>query len=202
MITIDPKSKTARENYKLLTGTIIPRPIAFVTSSTESGVINGAPFSFYNVVSSDPPMISLAIQRKDATSKDTARNILEQKEFVVHSVDEERVDKINITAASLPANESEIEKAGFTLLDSETVSIPGIKEAKVRMECILEHAIPLGDGHTTTDLIIGRIKKYHLAEEIYKPDGKIDFYALNSVSRLAGPNYAKLGDLISIERPK
>lgn len=202
MITIDPKTKTARENYKLLTGTIIPRPIAFVTSSTESGVINGAPFSFYNVVSSDPPMISLAIQRKGGVSKDTARNIKEQKEFVVHSVDETRADTINLTSASLPAEESEIEKAGLTLVDSETVAVPGIKEAKVRMECLLEHSIPIGDTHTTTDLIIGRIKKFHLSEEIYIKDDKIDFYALQAVSRLAGSNYAKLGEQFSIERPK
>jgi flavin reductase (DIM6/NTAB) family NADH-FMN oxidoreductase RutF len=201
MITIDPKAKTARENYKLLTGTIIPRPIAFVTSSNHTGVVNGAPLSFFNVVSSDPPMISLAIQHRDRTSKDTARNIMEQKEFVVHSVEEAHIDKINITAASLPANESEIEKAGLTLVDSQSVSIPGIREAKVRMECTLEHSIPLGDEQTT-DLIIGRVSKYHLAEEIYEKDGKIDFYALNTVSRLAGPNYAKLGDLFSIERPK
>jgi len=201
MISIDPNKKTAKENYKLLTGTIIPRPIAFVTSSNQSGVINGAPFSFFNVVSSDPPMISLAIQHRDGSSKDTARNIREQKEFVVHSVEEEQVDKINITAASLPAEESEIEKAGLTLVDSEKVSIPGIKEAKVRMECILEHTIPLGNEQMT-ELIIGRIKKYHLAEDIYLKDDKIDFYALKTVSRLAGPNYAKLGDLFSIERPK
>ncbi|MFA1820995.1 flavin reductase family protein [Virgibacillus oceani] len=201
MISIDPYTKTAKQNYKLLTGTIIPRPIAFVTSSNHAGVINGAPFSFFNVVSSDPPMISLAIQHRNGNSKDTARNIMEQQEFVVHSVEEKQVDKINITAASLPAEESEIEKAGLTLVNSERVSIPGIREAKVRMECSLEHIIPLGDDQTT-DLIIGRIRKYHLAEDIYLKDDKIDFYALNTVSRLAGPNYAKLGDLFSIKRPK
>ncbi len=202
MTSIDPKDKTAKENYKLLTGTIIPRPIAFVTSSNHTGVINGAPFSFFNVVSADPPMISLAIQRKDTSPKDTARNILQQKEFVVHSVDEEYVDRINITAASLAANQSEIKKAGLTLTKSEMVSVPGIKEAKVRMECTLEHSILLGDGETATDLIIGRIKKYHLAGEIYQEDGKIDYYALNTVSRLAGSDYTKLGKQFSIQRPK
>jgi flavin reductase (DIM6/NTAB) family NADH-FMN oxidoreductase RutF len=201
IITINPNDQTKKENYKLLTGTIIPRPIAFVTSSNQKGVINGAPFSFFNVVSSDPPMISLAIQRKNRTRKDTARNIMEQKEFVVHSVDEEHIQHINMPAASLPADQSEIEKAGLILVESEAVSIPGIKESKVRMECTLEHNIVLGEEDTATDFIIGRVRMYHVDGEIYQ-DGKIDFYALNAMSRLAGPNYAKLGKQLSIKRPE
>src|SRR5699024_4814459 len=128
MLTIDPISNTERENYKLLTGSIIPRPIAFVTSATEDGTINGAPFSYFNVVSSNPPMISLAIQRKDGMPKDTARNIIENKSFVVHIVDEQNVAKINETAASLAPDQSEIEQADLTLVESEKVPVPGIKE--------------------------------------------------------------------------
>mgnify|MGYP001947932401 FL=1 len=108
MLTLNPKDFSERENYKLLTSSIIPRPVAFVTSIGENGVVNGAPFSYFNIVSSNPPMISLAIQRKNGKIKDTARNINQNKEFVVHIVDEENVKKINETAASLPANESEI----------------------------------------------------------------------------------------------
>ncbi|KQL37091.1 MULTISPECIES: flavin reductase family protein [Bacillaceae] len=202
MLSFDPKKSTERENYKLVIGSIIPRPIAFVTSLAKDGTINGAPFSFFNIVSSNPPMISLAIQRKNGERKDTARNILERNEFVVHIVDEENVEKINITAVSLPPNESEIKKAGLTLASSEIIGTPGIKEAKVRFECTLEQIIELGDGHSIgTDLIIGKIVHFHIDESIYE-DGRINHQTLGAVSRLAGSNYAKIGEVFSIERPK
>ena len=202
MLSIDPISNTERENYKLLTGSIIPRPIAFVTSATEDGTINGAPFSYFNVVSSNPPMISLAIQRKDGMPKDTARNIIENKSFVVHIVDEQNVAKINETAASLAPDQSEIEQADLTLVESEKVPVPGIKEAKIRFECTLEKNIELaGETNIGTDLIIGKIVQYHIDDALYE-DSRIDKEKLQAVSRLAGWNYAKIGDIFSMERPK
>jgi flavin reductase (DIM6/NTAB) family NADH-FMN oxidoreductase RutF len=202
LLSFDPKANTERENYKLLTGTIIPRPIAFVTSTTEDGTINGAPFSYFNIVSSNPPMISLGLQRKEEKMKDTARNILNQKEFVVHIVDDSNVEAINITAASLPPDQSEVEKANLSLIPSESISVPGIMEAKVRFECTLEHAVELGeDGNIGVDLVIGKISRLHIDEEIYE-SGRINSDKLAAVSRLAGSNYAKIGEIFSIERPK
>ena len=135
---------TERENYKFLIGSVIPRPIAFVTTISKDGILNGAPFSYFNIVSSNPPMISLAIQRSEGKHKDTARNILQSKEFVIHIVDEQNVEKINKTAASLPPEQSEIELAGLTPVESVKISVPGVKEAKIRMECALEHSLELG----------------------------------------------------------
>jgi len=201
LISIDPKQNSERDNYKLLIGTIIPRPIAFVTTESEEGIVNGAPFSYFNIVSSNPPMVSLAIQRPSDGLKDTARNIYSGREFVVHIVDDENVAKINETAASLPATESEIELANLTLVQSEIVSVPGVKESKVRMECRLVQAIPLGGEGPGSDLFIGEIVRFHIDKEIYE-DGRIDPRSLNAVSRLAGTNYAKIGDIFSIERPK
>ncbi|MFJ5769391.1 flavin reductase family protein [Psychrobacillus sp. NPDC093180] len=201
MLSLNPKNNSERENYKLLIGSIVPRPIAFVTSVGEDGTINGAPFSYFNIVSSSPPMISIAIQRKNGERKDTSRNIAEKHEFVVHIVDEDNVDKINITAASLPSNESEIDKADLTLVSSESISTPGIKEAKVRFECILEQIVELGEeGAITTDLLIGKIVRYHIDESIYE-QGRINSDSLKAVSRLAGSNYAKIGEVFSIKRP-
>lgn len=200
MISIDPKQTSERDNYKLLIGTVIPRPIAFVTTQSEDGVVNGAPFSYFNIVSSNPPMVSLAIQRTNDL-KDTARNIYNNQEFVVHIVDDENVEKINKTAASLPATESEIELANLTPIKSEIVSVPGIKEAKVRMECKLVQSIPFGGEGPGSDLFIGEIVRFHIDETIYK-DGRIDTRGLNAVSRLAGSNYATIGNIFSIERPK
>ena len=202
MRSIDPTSISERENYKFLIGSIIPRPIAFVTTLSEEGVLNGAPFSYFNIVSSNPPMISLSIQRTEGRQKDTARNIASLKEFVVHIVDEQNVEKINKTAASLPPNQSEIELAGLTSIESVKVSVPGVKEAKVRLECLLEQSLELGGVNSPgCDFIIGRVVQYHIEDDIYAK-GRIDPRGLAAVSRLAGANYAKIGDLFEIERPK
>lgn len=202
MLSIDTSENSERENYKFLIGSIIPRPIAFVTTMSEEGIINGAPFSYFNIVSSNPPMISLSIQRAAGRQKDTARNIIGLKEFVVHIVDENNVEKINQTAASLPPNESEIELANLTPVDSVKISVPGIKEAKIRMECKLEHSLELGGQDSPgCDLIIGKVVQFHIEEGIYEK-GRIDPMGLGAVSRLAGTNYAKIGEIFSMERPK
>lgn len=201
MFSINPENQTERENYKLLIGSIVPRPIAFVTSEASDGTLNGAPFSYFNIVSSNPPMISISVQRKNGQMKDTARNICEKQEFVVHIVDEDNVGKINETAATLAANESEVERAKLTPVPSEIVQTPSIKEAKVRYECILEKVVELGNDEVSTDLIIGRIVKIHIDSSVYD-DGKIKYRTLNAVSRLAGNDYAKIGEIFTIERPK
>ncbi|NRD79070.1 flavin reductase family protein [Bacillus sp. BRMEA1] len=202
MLTIDPSQQSERDNYKLLIGSIIPRPIAFVTSMSKAGVLNGAPFSYFNIVSANPPLISLAIQRSGGKQKDTARNIYELKEFVVHIVDEDHVEKVNMTAANLPSDQSEIEWADFTPAESVKIAVPGVKEAKIRMECKLEHGMELGgtDG-PACDLIIGKVVQFHILDEIYE-NGRIDPRKLAAVSRLAGNDYAKIGEIFEIERPK
>ncbi|MGG2113350.1 flavin reductase family protein [Lysinibacillus pakistanensis] len=201
MISIDPKKNTERENYKLLIGSIIPRPNAFVTTKSEQDVINGAPFSYFNIVSSNPPMISLAIQRPNGHLKDTARHIHYQQQFVVHIVDEDNVEQVNETAASLPVTESEIDRAQFTRIESQQIAVPGIQEAKVRMECRLVQTIPLMNGEEQTgDLFIGEVVQYHIDETIYN-EGRIDPRKLKAISRLAGSNYAKIGDIFALERP-
>lgn len=202
MRTLQPHDLTERENYKLLIGSIIPRPIAFITSMAEDETINGAPFSYFNVVSSNPPMISVSVQRRAGQYKDTTRNIMEKGEFVVHIVDKDNFEKINETAATLTPDQSEIDRAGLTLVSSDTIDVPGIKEAKVRMECKLEQVIPLGDGEKVgTELIIGKILNYHIADQVYE-DGQINYRELGAVSRLAGSDYAEIGKITSIERPE
>jgi flavin reductase (DIM6/NTAB) family NADH-FMN oxidoreductase RutF len=202
LLSIDPTNINERENYKFLIGSIIPRPIAFVTTVSKDGVFNGAPFSYFNIVSSNPPLISLSIQRTSGGQKDTARNIIESKEFVIHIVDEQNVEKINKTAASLPPDKSEIELANLTPVQSVKVSVPGITEAKIRMECTLELSLVLGDTDLPgCDLIIGKVVQYHINDDIYE-NGRIDPRRLAAVSRLAGTNYAKMGEIFSMDRPQ
>jgi flavin reductase (DIM6/NTAB) family NADH-FMN oxidoreductase RutF len=208
MISIDPSKQTDSENYKLLIGSIIPRPIALVTTLSHEGVLNAAPFSYFSIIASHPPLISISVQRKQRVMKDTARNAIEKGSFVVHITDESMIQKVNETAANLAPNESEVERAGFTPIASEVIDVPGLQEAKIRMECLLERAIELGgsvgeDGELqpACDLLIGRVVRFHFAEEVYE-QGHINPDKLNPLSRLAGNDYAVLGTRISLERPE
>ncbi|MDT8861076.1 flavin reductase family protein [Alkalihalobacillus sp. MEB130] len=202
MKSIDPNQLAERENYKFLTGSIIPRPVAFVTTLSNEDVLNAAPFSYFNIVSSNPPMISISVARKDGKMKDTSRNAVERKEFVVHISDESYIEQINKTAKSLPPNESEITETNLTPVHSLKIKVPGIQEAKVRMECVLEQAIPLGGtkDQPACDLLIGRVVQYHIRSDLYE-NGRIDAQGLKPVSRLAGNAYAKLGETFELERP-
>jgi len=201
MQSFSPNELSERDNYKFLIGGIIPRPIAFVTTESSEGVLNGAPFSYLNIVTANPPMISISVQRQNGKQKDTARNAIEKNEFVVHIVDESNVEAINKTAAALPPDESEIQLAGLTPVESVMVSVPGVKESKIRMECILEQVIPLGKDNEACDLLIGKVVYFHIKDEIYE-NGRIDANGLKAVSRLAGNDYAKVGEMFTIDRPK
>lgn len=198
---LDPKDLTQRENYKLLIGSIIPRPVAVVSTQSADGIVNIAPFSFFNIVSSEPVILSLAIQRKEGELKDTARNLLATKEAVVHILDQTNVQEANKTAALLPADQSELTISGFTTTASKTIAVPGLNEASVRLETILHQHVPIKkDQQTTADLLLLEVVGYQIAEDVYQ-DGKIDPRALQAVSRLAGNSYATIGEIFDIKRP-
>ncbi|MDW5470889.1 flavin reductase family protein [Staphylococcus equorum] len=190
-----------KQNYKLLSGSIIPRPIAFVTSQDNSGHLNAAPFSFFNIVNSAPPMIMISTVRSEGKRKDTSVNIEETEEFVVHITDETIVEEVNKTAAPIERTSNELERTNLTCIDSELVSVPGIQQAKIRMECKLNRIIPLGDPQEGSDLIIGEVVMFHIDDDVYFEDSKIDAQALAAVSRLAGNDYASLGETFTIVRP-
>lgn len=191
-----------RDNYKFLIGSIIPRPVAVVTSLSEDGTLNIAPFSYFNIVTSNPPIISLAIQRKNGEMKDTSRNILDTKEAVIHIAEESYIDDINQTAANLPKNESELLRTAFTLEPSRVVAVPMLSELQIKMETTLYQHIEIKDGpHVTADLLLLSVTQYHINEGLYN-DGRIDADGLNPMSRLAGNDYATIGKRVTIERPE
>ncbi|MCJ1765334.1 flavin reductase family protein [Mammaliicoccus sciuri] len=201
MKEIRPEVLSQKENYKLLIGSIIPRPIALVTTESDDNVLNIAPFSFFNVVSSDPPILSIAVQRVNGEMKDTARNIIQNKEAVVHIVDTDNVRDANQTAAMLSHEESELERTNFETVDSVEVSVKGLKQSKVRFEAVLYDDIVIEkDGQPISDLLLVEVKYYHFDERIYD-DGYINKEELNAVSRLAGNDYAEIGHTFTIERP-
>jgi len=203
VLSLNPEEMTPLECYKFLIGTVIPRPIAFVTTLSKEGVLNAAPFSFFNVVTPDPPMVSVSVQRQGGKPKDTARNAMERGAFVVHIVSEPYTEPINQTAATLPPDQSEVELAGLTPVESEVIEVPGVREARVRMECVLELALPLGgrEGSPACDLLIGRVGRFHIDESLYH-EGRIDPHQLAPVARLAGNDYSLLGRVFTLERPK
>lgn len=203
MIVIDPAAQTDRENYKLLIGSIVPRPIALVTSLSKDGVLNAAPFSYFSIVASAPPMVSVSVQRKQGVRKDTARNAMDIGAFVVHIVDESNVHAANQAAAGLPPHVSEVDIAGLTPVTSEAIAVPGIMEARIRMECVLEKSMSLGGSEEAPacDLLIGRVVRFHFAEDVYD-QGYVLADKLQPVSRLAGNHYATLGEQFALERPQ
>jgi flavin reductase (DIM6/NTAB) family NADH-FMN oxidoreductase RutF len=203
MKSIDPETLSVKENYKFLTGSIIPRPIAFISTLSTDGVINAAPFSYFNALTSSPPLIAISIGRKNGKQKDTSRNAETLGEFVVHIPDETYIEAVNQTAANLGPDESEVDLAKLTTVDSVKIKVPGIAEAKIRMECVVERILPLGGtpDKPATDLLIGRVVYYHIAEELYN-EGRIDAGKLRPVGRLAGTNYVKLGETFSLDRPE
>ncbi len=205
MIRLDANVMSPQDNYKFLSGAIIPRPIAFVTTLTKNGVLNAAPFSFFNVVSSNPPIVSLAIQRENGLMKDTARNIVATGEMVIQLVDEDLTAEMNKTAARLAPEENELDATNLTTISSEKVSVPAIKEAKIRMEAKLFQHVPISNdtGDIVTDLILARVLLYHADETVFDEEKQYVLTdELKPVARLAGNNYAKLGESFIIERPK
>ncbi|MEO2612622.1 flavin reductase family protein [Enterococcus faecium] len=204
MFERSPSELTERENYKLLIGSVIPRPVAVVTTKSVNDIVNIAPFSYFNIVSSNPPILSLAIQRKQDTVKDTAKNILETREAVIHILDEDNVEEANKTAANLPNEESELHLTELTLTDSAIISAPALTEAKVRFETTLyEHVEIRNKNKVTADLFLLEVQKYHLNETVYdEKTGRIDPRELNAISRLAGNDYAAIGEIFTIARPQ
>jgi flavin reductase (DIM6/NTAB) family NADH-FMN oxidoreductase RutF len=189
--------QSTHDNYKLLIGSIVPRPIAFVTSVDEEGVVNAAPFSFFNIVSDDPAMVMFSCVRKqDGEMKDTSRNIVQTKEFIVHVVDEDNITAINHTSINAPGGISELELAGLTTVPGQTVKVPRVQECKIAMECRLAQHVNLGH----CDMIIGEVICFYIEDELYE-NGRIDIGKLKPVSRLAGASYAAIGRTFEMDRP-
>ena len=192
--------------YKMISGSIIPRAIGWITTlDEESEVVNAAPFSFTSGVSNEMPLISMAILRKDGEAKDSARNLLKYKNGVVHIVSEDIVDEMNETAANLKADESELDRTNLHLIPSTRVKTPGIKEAKIRMEVTVYDYHPIKDrvGKIVTDFFFLEVTDFHFDEAVFDVEKEyISVEALQPVARLAGPYYATLDDVYRKDRPQ
>jgi flavin reductase (DIM6/NTAB) family NADH-FMN oxidoreductase RutF len=195
----DFKDLAPRDRYKLLVALVVPRPIALVTSLSPEGVVNAAPYSFFNVFSQEPALCVLGIEdRAPRRQKDTASNIALTHEFVVNLVDEAIVESMNICAVDFPSGESEIEAAGFTTASSLTVAPPRIAEAPAALECRLY--ITLNPGHGR-ELVIGEITAIHARDGLVDPDTlRVNWEQYRPVGRLFANLYCRTRDTFEVVR--
>ena len=187
--------------YKLLTGTVIPRPIAWVSTVDGFGNNNLAPFSFFNVVSEDPPHIMFSTVRTGNKNKDTLNNIILNKQFVVNLVTEDVVEQMNITSQSVASDVDEFELANVTPIDSIFIKPKRVKESLVHFECEMVHHYFI-ENHQNGGacIIIGKIITMHIDDSILLENHRINLETYKPVARLAGSNYSKMGEIFSIKR--
>lgn len=187
------------QRYKLLCGLVVPRPIALVTSISREGVVNAAPFSFFNVFSENPALLVLGLQHNaDGSPKDTTRNIHHSGEFVVNLVDEGIAEAMNLTATDFPPGEGEPTALGMATLASTLIKPPRLAQAPAAFECRRSVGLAFGPQR---ELLIGEVLAAHVREGIVEAATlNVDFAALAAVGRLCGSAYARQRDRFELKR--
>jgi flavin reductase (DIM6/NTAB) family NADH-FMN oxidoreductase RutF len=199
---LKPEEMSIKDNYKLIIGSVLPRPIALVSTLSVDGVPNLAPFSFFTGLTSKPATIGFApaLKGKEGEKKDTLANVESSKEFVVNIVTESISAQMIKTASDVAPDVDEFKMAGLTAIDSEIVKPPRVKESPINLECKLYQVVYIGDGTAGSGaFVIGEIVAYHIDDALYS-EGKIDTALLKPVGRLAGQDYTTLGRLFTMER--
>ncbi len=200
---IDPKKQSSKDSYKLMVGSILPRPIALVSTLSKDGIRNLAPFSFFMGVCSRPPTIAFApaVRTGDVLNKDSLNNIRETGEFGVNIVSEDFAEKMVKTATEFPPDVDEYTESGLTPVQSKLIKPPLVQEARIRYECKLDRIVQVGDGLPGSgSVVLGEIVMFHVDDDLIS-EGRIDVRALKAVGRMAGRDgYCRTGDLFEIER--
>lgn len=200
-MTIDPQNAAPRDIYQLMIGAIVPRPIAFVSTISASGVLNLAPFSFFTAASADPPVICFSpMVRGDGTTKDTLNNIRETKEFVVNIVAEEIVGPMNLCSGEYPPDVDEFAVSGLTQLASDLVRPARVAESPVQMECRLLQIVEISMKPSGGSVVFGEIVRFHVKDGIAS-GFKIDPDKLNAIGRMGGPTFVRTHDRFDLTRP-
>ena len=199
---IDPETLSPRDRYALLISTILPRPIAWVSTISPEGVTNLAPFSFFTGITANPMSVCFApVNDRHGRRKDTLLNVEATKQFVVSIATEDNAEKMNKTSAAYPHGVSEFAEAGVTPVPSLKVRPPRVKETPVSMECELLHIVKLGDGPLGGNLVIGKVVHFHADDSVWK-DGKIRHQDLKAIGRMEGAWYARTQVAFELPRPE
>jgi flavin reductase (DIM6/NTAB) family NADH-FMN oxidoreductase RutF len=206
-VEFDPQAIDSAAMYKLLIGSVVPRPIAWVSSVDAEGVRNLAPFSYFMAITHDPPTIAFSSGPRGADvgggirgKKDTLHNVEATREFVVNVVDDALAEAMNVTSGDYAADVDEFAKAGLAAAPSAKVKAPRVAAAPVSMECRLARIIPV--GNLPHHLIMGEIVHVHVRDDVFDPaTGRLDMRRLKPVGRLAGHLYSHIHDIFEMKRP-
>ena len=207
MLSVDPAQAEPRQIYKLMTGIIVPRPIALVSTVDRNGVANLAPFSFFAGVGAAPPTLLFcpALRGSDsahpAARKDTLHNVEATQEFVVNVVSDAIAIEANATSAEVPPEVNEFELAGFTPVASQAVRPPRVAESPAQMECKLLQILYTGHAPNSGVIVLGKVVRFHIREDLFD-DFRIDPAGLDAVGRMAGNTWVRTRERIDLIRPK
>ncbi len=191
-IEIAPDDWEAKDIYYLMTGLVVPRPIGWISTVSSQGIPNLAPYSYFNAVAHNPPHVMFS----SIGAKDSLRNVEETGEFVANIVTMGVIEHMNFTATDFPSEENEFGWAGLTPATAHTVSPARVKEAKAHLECRSVQIVPAGNGN----IVIGEVLHIHVDPSVWE-NGRVSPEKLDPVCRLAGNNYARLGEIFRLERP-
>lgn len=199
MASFDFDDLSPQDRYKLLIGTVVPRPIAWVTTVDGLGRVNAAPFSFFNALCSDPPIVAVGMgSRPDGSPKDSPRNIAETGVFTVNIVSNDLAEKMNVTATTFDAGVEELAQAGLTAVPGTKVASPRIGEAPAALECRVFQSIQVNEHNV---IVLGEVVAAHYRDGVINPQRlHVDPRALDAIARLGGNGYATSRDIFDLAR--
>jgi len=200
-VIIEPDSAGFPNVYKVMVSSIVPRPIAFVSTVNPEGIYNLAPFSFFTAASINPPVVCFCpLRRADGRQKDTLNNIQQNGDFVVNIVSEEFIEQMNATSAEFPPDVDEFRVSGLTPVPSDLVKAPRVKESHVSMECRLFRIFEISDRPSGGSIVTGEIVRLHV-DDACIDNFRIDPDKLRAVGRMAGTTYVRTADRFDLARP-
>jgi flavin reductase (DIM6/NTAB) family NADH-FMN oxidoreductase RutF len=199
-----PEALSRQSIYKILIGSVVPRPIGWISTVNEDGQPNLAPFSFFTVVCPKPPTVLFCpmIRGTDGNTKDTLNNVKATGEFVVNIVTEELASAMIASSVEIASHVNEFELTGLETAPSVVVRPPRVAKSPIHFECKLTQIVEIGNNPGGGSVVIGEIIHLHVDERVLLGEDKIDLAALKPIGRLAGSAYARVTDLFEIERPK
>jgi flavin reductase (DIM6/NTAB) family NADH-FMN oxidoreductase RutF len=200
---INPATLPHHEVYKLLIGSIVPRPIAWVSTRSADGIPNLAPFSFFTAVCSAPPTVIFCagVREADHAQKDTLHNIRATGEYIINFVSEPLAEAMNITAVEAPAHVDEFQRAGLKAEPGMLVNVLRVAASLIHFECKLNQIVTISEQPGGGNIIIGTVVFMHFDDSVYRDGNRIDLNVLQPVGRLAGTQYSRVNDFFDLQRP-